>query len=384
MNKKAISLLLLLIIILFAPLDIRASADEFELEINVVDVSPNKIYTGDTVSLNVEVANVSTDEDEKLWGGLLFIDQELIDQTLLEHMTIEDPEGVTVEYDGNEHQGTEVWPGDIVYSTITFTLDNEVPGGVYQIPISLIGKRGPCNQGCHPWREEAIYFSINIIHGIPAISISFSENNIATLGDTLMIDFTLKNLGSDEAMELEPRIVSDYPSLVGQINLAEEQTTLAPGNTLEGTMAIFTSSIGVGEYGVELELSFTDRKGKSYKQSKSVSFSILESSELTYEEMGDIKFSSAMDHYSNNDYENAIMDFALAKGFYNMADADDKSESCTEYLEEAYLNLEESLTPEPVVETIGKNYYLLVGLAVGFVVTMVGLLAGFAKAKKRG
>jgi len=382
MNKKAISILLMFILLLVYPLDICATEDEFELDINVVAVNPTKIYTGETVTLTVEIANVSSDSSEKLWGAVIFIDQTLISESLLEHMTIDEPEGSPVVYDGNEHQGTEVWPGDTVYSTITFTLDNNAPGGVFQLPLVLTGKRGPCNQGCHPWREDPSYFSINIIHGIPALTISFSENNIATVGDTMMVDFSMKNLGSDDAIEIEPRIVSEYPSLVGQINIVDDVTTLAPNNTLNGTLAIFTSSVGVGEFEIELYVAYADRKGKAYEQNKSVTFSVLESSELTYEEMGDSYYSTAMEHYSNNEYKEAVLALSLSKGLFDLAGADDKSESCSQYLGSIYLELEESLTPEPVVETIGKDYYLVVGLAVGFAVTLIGLLAGFATTKK--
>jgi hypothetical protein len=247
----------------------------------------------------------------------------------------------------------------------------------------LTGGRGPCTEGCSPWREDPIYFSINVIHGIPALSISFSENNIATEGDTLMLDFTLKNLGSDDAFSLEPRIVSEYPSFVGQINLSETTYERAPNETLKGTIAVFTSAIGVGEYQIKLFVDYEDRNGKKYEQNKSVSFKVLQSSELTYEEIGDASFNTALDHYSNKDYQNAIMEFSFAKGLYDMAGADEKVASCSQYIDTIYDELEISLTPEPVVETIYKNHYLLVGLGVGFVVTMVGLLAGFARANKK-
>ncbi|MBN1786697.1 MAG: hypothetical protein JW825_06915 [Candidatus Methanofastidiosa archaeon] len=382
--KKAITILLLSSLMIISPIALAASADEFALDISVTSMTPAKIYTGDTVTLTVEISNVSTDSSEKLWGALIFIDQTLINQNLLDYMTIYDPEGVSVEYDGNEHQGTEIWPGDVVYADITFKLDENAPGGVYQIPIVLTGKRGPCTQGCHPWMEEPIYYSINIIHGIPALSISFSENNIATLGDTLMIGFTLKNLGSDDAMNITPSIVSDYPSLVGQINLSGDQTTLQPNQTLDGTMAIYTSSVGVGEYNIQLYVDFADRKSKTYLQKKSVSFSVLESSELTYEERGDALYDSALGHYSESDYKNAIIDFSVAKGFFDMAGAEEKSSSCATYLDTIYLELETSLTPEPVVEEIEHFYLLIVGLVAGFVATISGFLLGMSKARKNG
>jgi len=380
--RKSIAFTGLLILILVSSFSVSCSEDEFSLDLSVTNITPTKIYTGDTVSITVEIANVSSDSSEKLWGSVIFIDQELLDTDLLEHMTINEPEGVVVQYDGNEHQGTEVWPGDVVYSTLTFTLDDNAPGGVYQIPIALTGKRGPCNQGCHPWREDSIFTSINVIHGIPAVSITFLDHNLATIGDTLMIDFTLKNLGSDDAMELSPSISSDYPSLVGQINLKENQTIIQPSQTLDGTIAIYTSSVGTGDFEIELLLAYQDRKDINYEQSKSVSFSVLESNELTYEELGDAHYESAQEYLSNGDYKNAIVMFSQAKGYYGMAGADEKSDLCVQGLDEVYGSLSESLTPEPVVKLKDQYYLLVVGLAVGFVVTMIGFIAGMARSKK--
>ncbi|HOP09460.1 MAG TPA: hypothetical protein PLC12_04510 [Candidatus Methanofastidiosa archaeon] len=362
---------------------LQAAAEDFALELEVVDVDPVSISVGDTVTLVVEVTNVSTDTTEKLWDAVMFIDQELIDQTLLSHMTINEPDGAPVLYEGNDHIDSYLRPGETATATLTFTLDNELAGGNYQIPLVLTGKRGPCSQGCSPWREDPIYFSINVIHGIPALSISFSDNNIATEGDTLMLGFTLKNLGSDDAMEMEASIASEYPSFVGQVNLSETVSTLGPNETLTGTIAVFTSAIGVGEFEIQLFINYSDRNGKVYEQSKTVSFKVLESSELTYEEMGDASYASAVEYYSSKDYKSAILDFALAKELYDMAGVDDKSEECSQYLDTIYSELVVSLTPDPVVETIGKNHYLVVGLGVGFIVTLIGLLAGFARVKKK-
>jgi len=374
-------LLLLLMLIILCPTNTGASADEFALDISVTGMTPVKVYVGDTVTLTITVDNVSEDDGEKLWSPEIFIDADLMTSDVKDNITLHE-EGVSIEYNGINHQGKELWPGESASGALSFTVAPDAPGGLYRIPIVLVGKRGPCPQGCHPWREEPLYFSINVIHGIPAISIIASEENVAILGDVLIIDFSLKNLGSAEALNMVPTLIGNYPNLVGQINIQDGKNTLQPDGTLNGSIVILTSSLEVGDYSIDIKMSYESADGKTYDKTKSVTFSVLLSGELTYEEQGNEAFTAAESYILSEDYENAIIQFSQAKVFYGLAELDDKVSECQDELDATFQSYLEYMIPPPP-EPKEKNYLLIVGLIAGALSTFFGIMAGMARKNKK-
>ena len=372
--------ILLLALLLLCPMSVSASADEFELEITNTGVYPTRINVGDTVSMEFTISNISTDEEEKLWDGVMFIDQEIISESTASYITIIEPEGVPVTFVGGNHSSTQLYPGETTTVTLSFTIHGDAPGGSYLIPVTLTGRRGHCNLGCDPYRtDNPTYVSLNVIHGIPALSLSVSDDNHAVLGDTLLIDFTVKNLGSADASQISAVFSSTYASMVSQTNIQNNQTTLEPGKTLGGTIAIITSSLDVGEFAGELTVTFKDAKSQTYTQKKNVSFSIFTSDEATLEDFGNEAYELAIEAYNVPSYEEAIEYFSQAKGYYHLLNMSTEVEDCDNYIGLCFNAIEEELTPPPCPEPESRNYLLLAGLGTGFVVTLAGILAGLSK-----
>ena len=83
--------------------------------------------------------------------------------------------------------------------------------------------------------------------------------------------------------------------------------------------------------------------------------------------------------YTDESYQQAIEYFAQAKGYYHLLNLTTEEESCDEYIGMCFDAIEEDLTPPPCPEPESKNYLLLVGLGVGFIVTFLGIMAGMSK-----
>ncbi len=372
--------ILLFALLLLCPVAIGASADEFELEITNTGVFPTRINVGDTVSMEFTIENTSTDEEEKLWEGIVFIDEELLSESIASYITILEPDGVPVTYVGGNHSSTQLYPGEVTTVSLSFTIHGDAPGGSYLIPVTLTGRRGHCNLGCDPYRTDSpTYVSLNVIHGIPALSLSVSNDNHAVYGDTVLIGFTVKNLGSANASQISAVFSSTYPSMVSQTNIQDNITTLAPGETLSGTVAVISSSLEVGDFSGELTVSYKDAKAQIYTQKKNVSFSIFTSDEATLEDFGNEAYDLGMVAYTDESYQQAIEYFAQAKGYYHLLNLTTEEESCDEYIGMCFDAIEEDLTPPPCPEPESKNYLLLVGLGVGFIVTFLGIMAGMSK-----
>lgn len=372
--------LILLLLVASLPALVGATEDEFALDVTVEQITPAKVYVGDTVNVTLNIANVSESDGEKLWDATVFIDETILDEDVREAITINEPDGVPVEYGGTQHQGDELWPGEETSVELSFTLDDDAPGGTYYIPVVLTGKRGPCPQGCHPWREEVITLSINVIHGLPAISLNISSDNTAAEGETLSVGFTIRNLGSAPAYELEAMVASEYPSLVSQVNMPTDTGTLEPNGSVEGSVAIFTSSLGEGEFELRLDVSFEDAKGQQYSQKKSFSLSILPSQQASFEQQGDAAYDEGGSLLDSGDYKAAMEAFSRAKQLYVLSESDDKVSLCEQKIDETYQALETSLTPEPVEEN--DNYLLLIGLFTGAVAAFLGLTAGMIRRRR--
>ena len=372
--------ILLLALLLLCPVSVGASADEFELEITNTGVFPTRINVGDTVSMEFTISNVSSDEEEKLWEGVLFIDEELLSESVASYITIGEPDGVPVTYVGGGHSSTQLYPGETTTVTLTFTIKGDAPGGTYLIPVTLTGRRGHCNLGCDPYRTaNPINVSLNVIHGIPALSLSVSSDNHAVYGDTVLIDFTVKNLGSADATQISASFSSSYSSMVSQTNIQDNKTTLEPGESLAGTVAIISSSLDVGDFSGDLTVTYKDAKAQTYTQKKSVAFSIFTSDEATLEDFGNDAFDAGMAAYGEASYKEAIEYFSQAKGYYHLINLAEEEASCDEYLSLSFDALEEELTPPPCPEPESKNYLLVAGLGAGFILTLAGILMGMSK-----
>ncbi len=376
--KKAC--ILLFALLLLCPVAVGASADEFELEITNTGVYPTRINVGDTVSMEFTIENASEDEEEKLWDGILFIDEEILSTSIASYITILEPGGVPVTYVGGGHSNSQLYPGEVTTVSLSFTIHGDAPGGTYLIPVTLTGRRGHCNLGCDPYRtSNPTYVSLNVIHGIPALSLSVSSDNHAVYGDTVLVGFTVKNLGSANASQIGAVFSSSYPSMVSQTNIQDNKTILEPGETLSGTVAIISSSLDVGDFSGELTVSYKDAKSQLYTQKKSVSFSIFTSDEATLEDFGNDAYDLGMGAYEGDSYQQAIEYFAQAKGYYHLLNLTTEEESCDEYISACFDAIEEDLTPPPCPVPASKNYLLLVGLGVGFIVTLLGIMAGLSK-----
>ncbi|HHN81551.1 MAG TPA: hypothetical protein ENN11_02900, partial [Methanomicrobia archaeon] len=247
----------------------------------------------------------------------------------------------------------------------------------YYIPFVITGKRGPCPQGCHPWRGEVVTLSLNVIHGLPALSLSVSSDNVAAEGETLNVDFSVRNLGSAPAYNVKAEVKSDYSSLVSQVNIPGDVDTLEPNDTLEGSVAIFTSSLGEGEYELRLDVSFVDTKGTQYVKQKTFSLSILPSQQASFEQQGDDTYEEGVALLETDDFKGAIMLFSQAKQLYVLSENDDKAAQCEQKIDDAYQQLEMALTPEPVEDN--EYYLLLVGLFTGAAAAFLGLTAGMIR-----
>lgn len=376
MRKMLVAVIALLVLL---PAPVLGSADEFELNITNTGVFPSLISVGDTVSLQFTIDNVSTNAGEKLWGGLLFIDTDLLSATVADSITPLEPDGVPVRYTGSAHQGSELWPGESTTAVLTFSIRSDAPGGTYLIPVVLTGKRGTCNLGCDPWREEPIYVSLNVIHGIPALSITASSSNEAMLGNTLIINFSVRNLGSSFASSIAASFTSNASSLVSQVNISDNVTRLEPGDSLSGTVAIITSSLDLGEYNGLITVTFKDAKNKSYTQQRSVTFSVVPSDERTMEDHGNEAYDQGVTLHDAGDYEAAIDYLSRAKGYYSLAGMPEEVEMCNELIALSFDAIEELLTPPPCPEPESQNNLLLVGLLVGFAATLAGVFIGLSR-----
>jgi len=354
-----------------------ATEAEFALDVTIKEVTPAKAYIGDTVNVTLNIANVSESDGEKLWDATIFIDESILDETVRESITINDPDGAPIEYGGTQHPGDELWPGETTSAELSFTLDDDAPGGTYYIPFVITGKRGPCPQGCHPWRGEVVTLSLNVIHGLPALSLSVSSDNVAAEGETLNVDFSVRNLGSAPAYNVKAEVKSDYSSLVSQVNIPGDVDTLEPNDTLEGSVAIFTSSLGEGEYELRLDVSFVDTKGTQYVKQKTFSLSILPSQQASFEQQGDDTYEEGVALLETDDFKGAIMLFSQAKQLYVLSENDDKAAQCEQKIDDAYQQLEMALTPEPVEDN--EYYLLLVGLFTGAAAAFLGLTAGMIR-----
>ncbi|MHC1604923.1 MAG: COG1361 family protein [Candidatus Methanofastidiosia archaeon] len=370
------------VLMLFLPAIIFAINGDFVIFLTTENISPEKVYAGDTVYLTISVENASLDEGEKLWDAKIFVDQDVMSEQVASNIVINEPDGISIEYTGNEHPGKEIWPGESEVGILSITVKGDAPGGSYPIPVVLTGKRGPCPEGCSPWREEPLYVSVKVIHGIPALSATFPEENTAVFGDTLTIPFTLKNLGSSEALDILPEMILDQPSFVGQVNIQDNKNNLMAGESIDASIAIITSSLGTGEFFLEVKVHYKDSKDKTYLLTKNVAFSILESGKKTYEELGNEAFQSGEDYFTNQEYELAIEFYSKAKGFYEAANLLQNSLQCQQKIEESFTLLKESQQPPPQ-QFKNRNYLLIVGLVMGALAAFLGLAAGIAKAKSR-
>ena len=119
--------ILLFALLLLCPVAIGASADEFELEITNTGVFPTRINVGDTVSMEFTIENTSTDEEEKLWEGIVFIDEELLSESIASYITILEPDGVPVTYVGGNHSSTQLYPGEVTTVSLSFTIHGDAP-----------------------------------------------------------------------------------------------------------------------------------------------------------------------------------------------------------------------------------------------------------------
>ena len=376
---KRVVLLILFVMLSFMPFTVDASEDEFIVNITTESITPDKVYVGDTVTIMIAIENVSISEDEKMWDPILFIDADFLDPSIRPYISLGEPDGVSLTYTGHAHIGDNIWPGDTIYGALTFTIAPDAPGGDYRIPVVLVGSRGKCTSGCSPFREGPLYVPVNVYHGLPAISISFDGYEpVASVDDTLAIGFTVKNVGTADASSISASIVSQYPGFVGQATFQDAVDELLPNDTASGTVAILGSGLEPGDYSIDLRIDYVDGKGSSYYRTKELAFTLTESAEATYEELGDQAMLDGQQAMDSKDYSAAVKYFARAEAYYSLGGFDEKAStagtSCSAALDEKV-----SSEMPPPVACESHSYYLPVGLVVGALALFVGLVIGVRK-----
>lgn len=245
MRKRA-SLIFLLAFVLAVP-SIYAYAPDTKIQVR--DINPRPAEPGDTVKIDLLVANEGDVE-----GNYVPIDVETVDGIKYRGTT------------SNFNEKFSLCTGCQMVGTLYLKVEENATSGTY--PIDIVVSDG----------EVGIVEKATLeVDGTPNVVLTTPESNEVQLGEENKINLSLKNVGTDEASEIVASLQNDLVSIQPSQVVVKE---LAPGeSTTEIVSLKIDEDLRSGIQKLRFSLTYKD-ESRSIQKNSTVSVTVLEKARL--------------------------------------------------------------------------------------------------------
>ncbi len=263
MNRKFWFFALCLLIALPVHTVLASEADFY-----VVSVSPKEVSPGQMVTLDISLQNLGTQYASRVEASLDPSDTSPIDSVGAGKMQIKETQGALT-YGGNVLQNEEV---KLSYDIHVAPNASE---GTHQVPLVLTWVDSASTS-----RSQTLYLGIRVKDKKAEFNIASASPLGVALGEVVTLDLTLKNLGTEAALNLRSSLDPDDASPInpiGPMELEIGKARVEPGEEVKLSYQISLKSDAVkGAYTVPLSLRWTDPSDVSQSQTVYLGMSVLE------------------------------------------------------------------------------------------------------------
>lgn len=308
MNKSITSLLILLI--LFSTFGGYIGAQEEDTKSLMPEVSldyPTEATPNQEIKVTVKVKNTVQDV---MWDTLAYIDEDsMTKEAKAAFQIVEGKKLFPVRMDPDQEQSV----------ILTIKITTKALSGEYLVPVVVATGIGGCREGCEP-SLLTVFSTIKIKRNDPLITLEFDRYQIDIEQGVCEVElvvpylpnipFRITNINNTEsAYNLKMTVVQDTPMVKGIIDPPVNQSVLAPGGQITGSLYIRASyEAPIGNQVIRVKLAYADKYGADYDLFREIN--------VTVKNVGKNYYDQGNLYYDSCDYENAKISLDQARVIY--------------------------------------------------------------------
>ena len=308
MNKSITCLLILLI--LFSTFGTFIGAQEEDTKNLLPEVAldyPTEATPNQELKITVKVKNTVQDV---MWDTLAYIDEDsMTKEAKAAFQIVEGKKLFPIRMDPDQEETV----------ILTVKITTKALSGEYLVPVVVATGIGGCREGCEP-SLLTVFSTIKIKRNDPLITLEFDRYQIDIEQGVCEVElvvpylpnipFRITNINNTEsAYNLRMTVVQDTPMVKGIIDPPVNQSVLAPGGQITGSLYIRASyEAPIGNQVIRVRLAYADKYGADYDLFRDIS--------VTVKNVGKNYYDQGKLYYDSCDYENAKISLDQARVIY--------------------------------------------------------------------